>query len=298
MKKLWIIIAALTITNCSFSQDTTAMKYFPLNVGNRWTWYRITLTAPGPGYEVMRIINAGLINSHFYYKYLFNSYLNNGGLYYTTLGFYRIDSLTGNLLQYDSATNVECVLDSLRSQTNDSTRTCGSRWFKCSVGTYPIFSQNPPAKSFGFSNYFESGGGHTYAMNFGKVYAYTIVPSVISTWRLYGCIINGVLSGDTTLYLGVNKISTDVPQSFSLSQNFPNPFNPNTKIKFQIAKLGNAMLTIYDALGREVTTLVNEQLQPGTYEAEWDASNYPSGIYFYKLESTGFSQTKKLVLIK
>ena len=59
-----------------------------------------------------------------------------------------------------------------------------------------------------------------------------------------------------------------------------------------------ATLTVYDILGRQVATLVNEKLSPGTYEVEWNASNYPSGVYFYKLETGNFSQTKKLILIK
>jgi hypothetical protein len=103
--------------------------------------------------------------------------------------------------------------------------------------------------------------------------------------------------------LGITQLSNIIPKSFSLSQNYPNPFNPSTKIKFQITKLGNAKLVIYDALGREVSTLVNEQLQPGIYESELDGSNFPSGVYFYQLtvnseQLTKFTETKKLVLIK
>jgi hypothetical protein len=81
-----------------------------------------------------------------------------------------------------------------------------------------------------------------------------------------------------------------VPKYFSLSQNYPNPFNPTTKIKFdtppQPSPKGREQwvrLLIYDILGREITTLVNQQLKPGTYEVEWDGSNFPSGVYFYKL---------------
>ena len=107
--------------------------------------------------------------------------------------------------------------------------------------------------------------------------------------------------------IGMRNISGEVPKNFYLSQNFPNPFNPGTKIKFQIAKLGNAKLTIYDALGRDIATLVDEQLRPGTYEVEWDASNYPSGVYFYQLQvepsarserSDGYTETKKMMLLK
>jgi len=103
--------------------------------------------------------------------------------------------------------------------------------------------------------------------------------------------------------LSLKNISSLVPKDFSLLQNYPNPFNPTTKIKFDIPVVGNArdrslQLKIYDILGREVATLVNEPLQPGTYSVDWNGSNFASGIYFYSLTSEDFSQTRKMVLIK
>ncbi len=102
--------------------------------------------------------------------------------------------------------------------------------------------------------------------------------------------------------IGITPISGEVPKNFSLSQNYPNPFNPATKIKFDLPE-GNGdkrfvLLKIYDVLGREVSTLVNQQLQPGTYEVNFDAANFESVVYFYKLTSGGFTETKKMVLIK
>jgi len=98
--------------------------------------------------------------------------------------------------------------------------------------------------------------------------------------------------------IGVEPISLTTPNSFRLHQNYPNPFNPKTKIKMEIAKLGNVKLIVYDILGREVTKLVNEKLKPGTYEVEFDGGNYPSGVYFYKLITNNFSEVKKMLLIK
>jgi len=71
-----------------------------------------------------------------------------------------------------------------------------------------------------------------------------------------------------------------------------------TNIKFQIPDLSYVKLIILDILGREVETLVNEQLNPGTYEVGWDASNYPSGVYYYKLAAADYTETKKMILIK
>ncbi|MGA2669688.1 MAG: T9SS type A sorting domain-containing protein [Ignavibacteria bacterium] len=106
--------------------------------------------------------------------------------------------------------------------------------------------------------------------------------------------------------IGVKKISESVPQSYALYQNYPNPFNPATKIKFQIPLSplyergvgGFVTLKIYDLLGRKIATLVNEQLKPGTYEVEWDASIYSSGVYFYKIKTESFNQTQRMVLLK
>jgi hypothetical protein len=98
--------------------------------------------------------------------------------------------------------------------------------------------------------------------------------------------------------IGIKKISSEIPSSFLLSQNYPNPFNPKTIINFQLPMSNYVKLNIYDALGREVATLVNEQLNPGTYEVEWNAGNYPSGTYFYKLQTGSFSETKKMLIVK
>jgi len=96
----------------------------------------------------------------------------------------------------------------------------------------------------------------------------------------------------------VTPIGTTVPQSYSLAQNYPNPFNPVTKINFAIPKQGFVTLKVYDMLGREVTKLVNEVKQAGTYSVDFDATRLSSGVYFYKLEAGGFVDTKRMVLIK
>ena len=98
--------------------------------------------------------------------------------------------------------------------------------------------------------------------------------------------------------VSLKKTNTALPQYFSLSHNYPNPFNPKSNIKFQIAKLSSVKLIVFDVLGREISTLVNEKLTPGTYQVEWDGSNYPSGMYFYKLITENYTETRKMVLVK
>lgn len=92
--------------------------------------------------------------------------------------------------------------------------------------------------------------------------------------------------------------NSSAPLNYKLFNNYPNPFNPSTTIKFELPENAHVMLVIYDVLGREVKTLVNDVLKPGAYEYQWNASEYSSGVYFYKLITPEFSKTKRMVLVK
>ncbi|MEB2328867.1 MAG: T9SS type A sorting domain-containing protein [Ignavibacteriaceae bacterium] len=97
----------------------------------------------------------------------------------------------------------------------------------------------------------------------------------------------------------INNISSEIPEKFDLKQNFPNPFNPETKIRFDITKASNVSLKVYDSMGREIATLINNQTAPvGTNEVTFNASNLSSGVYFYTLSSGDFKMTKKMLLMK
>ncbi len=89
-----------------------------------------------------------------------------------------------------------------------------------------------------------------------------------------------------------------LPLSYSLSQNYPNPFNPNTKIQYSLSKSGNTQIYIYDVLGRKIMKLVDEYKVAGSYEVEFNAEYLSNGIYFYKIVSANYSETKKMVLLK
>ena len=93
-----------------------------------------------------------------------------------------------------------------------------------------------------------------------------------------------------------------MPENYLLSQNYPNPFNPITIIDYHLAESVDVLLTVYNLLGQEVNRLVDQQQQAGAYKVEWDASNFASGIYFYRLQAGppagGFVQTKKMLLLK
>ncbi|MBN8586465.1 MAG: T9SS type A sorting domain-containing protein [Ignavibacteria bacterium] len=114
----------------------------------------------------------------------------------------------------------------------------------------------------------------------------------------FGVRSNGGITRCNYYFSGITQTGNSIPENYSLSQNYPNPFNPVTKIKFSIPVKGNVKLSVFDALGRVVNILVNQNLNYGTYEAEWNASDYPSGVYFYKLETEKYSETKKMALVK
>ncbi|MBI2430337.1 MAG: T9SS type A sorting domain-containing protein [Ignavibacteriales bacterium] len=97
---------------------------------------------------------------------------------------------------------------------------------------------------------------------------------------------------------GVNDQTTSPPFQFVLEQNYPNPFNPSTKIRFAVPGLSFVLLKVYNLLGQEVATLVNEEKRAGSYEVQWNAIGFSSGIYFYKLRSGNFVETKRMLMIK
>lgn len=98
--------------------------------------------------------------------------------------------------------------------------------------------------------------------------------------------------------IGIEPVSSEIPDKFVLYQNYPNPFNPKTIINVKISEYNYTELKIYDILGNEITTLINDKLKPGNYQIEFDGANYPSGVYYYRLISGEFITTKKMVLIK
>src|SRR5205085_6178602 len=103
---------------------------------------------------------------------------------------------------------------------------------------------------------------------------------------------------NTTGVIGIENTGTVNPLKFSLSQNYPNPFNPSTVINYNLPKAGNIKLNIYNSLGESVAELVNSSQSAGTHQIEWNAVNFASGVYFYRLETEDLTSEKKMILIK
>ncbi|NOS86643.1 MAG: T9SS type A sorting domain-containing protein [Ignavibacteria bacterium] len=107
-----------------------------------------------------------------------------------------------------------------------------------------------------------------------------------------------VIGCGPNIFTGLTPINSEIPNNFNLSQNYPNPFNPVTNIKFSMPTGGLVKLVVFDILGREVVTLLNEVKPAGNYLVDFDASALSSGVYFYRLESGSFAETKKMLLVK
>jgi hypothetical protein len=277
--------------------DTSATNYFPLSVGNIYVYQYYAIPLPPSRHKVRITKDTVVAGKRFFYFYPALPGFTNT-LYSNWL---RIDGNTGVVTSLKNGYNCnylvnETSVDSLKSRKNDTLRKCGlsikSICFDTSNTTiFGIATKKKSYREDGIVLY-----ERTYSKYFGisSVYSWEIDGG---TDNLIGCKINGVTYGDTLL-TGVEVLTNEVPSSYSLSQNYPNPFNPTTKIKFDVARLSNVNIIIYDLIGREVQTLVNERLQTGTYETTFDGSQLTSGVYFYKLTTDGFTETKRMVIIK
>ena len=139
-----------------------------------------------------------------------------------------------------------------------------------------------------------SGYTSTYDVDFdenGNLYSQSHYGWTIEKWAYMGTLPTITLSS-------VKDISRGIPESFSLRQNYPNPFNPSTTIEFSMPSSGHVTLTVHNVLGEEVATLVNEFKESGTYQLRFDARNLPSGTYLYTLKANGFTEMKKMMLVR
>ncbi|HWA06279.1 MAG TPA: T9SS type A sorting domain-containing protein [Ignavibacteria bacterium] len=319
MKKYLILFGTLIILQNIFPQSNSIHRFLPLSIGNVWVYqfqYTSTYNGNSSGYQVVKVTSNSIHNSKTYSVTNVSTIFIQGtsvcGIRLFGSGReIRIDSLSGKVYgwefcQEDSA---EYMIDSLFAKLNDSAYACyypGTPIICSDTISQNIFQFTKQSVFFTVTG-IEAGSGWRYVKDFGISEAGYGNPFYYCSSNLKGCVINNILYGDTSTIIGIQPISSDIPEKFSLSQNYPNPFNPATKINFSIPKshlplrgpdTERVILKIFNALGNEMTILVNQQLTPGTYSVEWDASNHPSGLYFYRLTSGNFTETKRMILIK
>ena len=281
------------------------LKFYPLSIGNKWVydtygWWADTVYHSYSGITVREVIGDTVMpNGQFYYK-LFDPTTFN----YPAILCERIDSASGKVYRYDETlglSNNEYLIEDLFAEVGDSIWSSRHQYqdyfpFICvDEGVFNKWGFHTPRKIFTIDDL----TGYTYSLTQGVG-----VDSIYSSFdfgenftTLKGCIIDGIVYGDTTV-VSVEVDTPNLPTEFFLSQNYPNPFNPITTIKYQIPELSNVTLKVYDVLGNEIASPVNEEKPSGSYEVEFNATILSSGIYFYRLQAGSFVETKKMVLMK
>jgi len=166
-----------------------------------------------------------------------------------------------------------------------------------------LFYDSAATFQFGVNSRFFTTGGLTYQFKGwtgSGTGAYTSADSTGLDTIVSIAIGNAILETARwqQIQVGVHNIGTEIPKEFKLYQNYPNPFNPVTNINFDVPRAGLVQIKVYDVLGKEVETLANEVLQPGKYKTSFDANLLASGIYFYRISSTDFSDIKKMIVLK
>jgi photosystem II stability/assembly factor-like uncharacterized protein len=181
----------------------------------------------------------------------------------------------------------------------------GGTWASVTLpGTGTAYSFNGVLNRFWYDRgsqiYWSSDNGANFASQYtgtGTYQAMNLVQdgNIIRGWSVTSA---GGIAAYFELISGVSNNQNQVPDNYVLAQNYPNPFNPSTKISFTLPKAGNVKLAVFDILGREVATLVNEFATAGIHTIDFNASNLSSGVYLYKIQAGDFTDTKKMVLMK
>jgi len=297
------IIFTLTLFFCittypAFPLDTASARFFPLKTGNSWTYSYLRYIIYPHIYEtgkLRREMNKDTVisnNKYFYHPW------------WLGINWLRYDSVNGNLLFRVSSGGCSIysgdkIFDSLASSLGNINYCQHSAVYtrQCiSINNENVFGFQKQVKEFKHDGLTLSY--IKYAQDFGIVYYCTGEPPPCTYYEwLQGCVINGVVYGDTSL-TNVMTVNTSIPDKFYLSQNFPNPFNSVTNLEFGIPKSEFVSLKIYDMLGKEISILINEQKNAGQYIIRFDDSELPSGIYFYTLRTGEFIETKRMILLK
>ena len=306
MKKKYLIFALFTILFVHSTQ-TLAQNWFPMEVGNRWDFIKTTYTHGGNwstdtvSIEIVSETNFGQDKNYFVFS-PFSIFSHK---------YIRLER--DSLYSYNIEDSTECLLLAF-NQDIGSFYSGSCHWDSI------FYSGRTNWNYFGLSDSQQAHIASWYSYEISKKFGFVSSDyggAIFEVWyNVSGCIISGVSYGK--LLVSVEKFEETVNR-YTLFQNYPNPFNPGTNIKFVIPKSSFVNLKVYNVLGKEVATLVNEEKPAASYEVEFEASSLPSGVYFYRLQvyATGhagspsaslpagrqgsgqsFVETKKMILLR
>jgi len=283
----------------SHQPDPELAEYYPLSIGNKWVYSNSFCPFAQPCNHSMYTveITGDTIMSNGLKYYIFKATnKSHEEIYFDR---YNVEDATVRRFSY----NEEYIVEELAAQVGDTLCATLSEIIEDN-NCGRIFTEEINVSLF--NNVFKK---RKYEVRVVPGYEYSLVKGIgfysHDEWgndpggstRLKGCIINGILYGDTSL-TGINDEQENQPTEFSLFQNFPNPFNPATKIRYTIPSKQFVILKVFDLLGREAATLVNEEKPAGEYEIEFNGSSLSSGIYFYQLKAGNSIFTKRMIYLK
>ncbi len=280
--------------------DQISLQLYPLSVGNKWIYDGVFWDqTENYTYEYIRKVDSLVTKPNQLLYFEVEEYEEGSPAH--NIFYERIDSLEGKVYRYDEdsiQSNNEYLIDDLNAFPGD---TIMSYRFPTE---FPYVLQNEsdtsifqtPAHFKIYDSNYLIEYQYTLAQHFGLISVHNYFDFGSDVKILKGAIINGNVYGDTTI-TGTDEAG-EIVNNFSLSQNFPNPFNPLTNMEYKISNREFVMLKVYDILGNEVATLVNEEKPAGSYTIKFDGSKLASGVYFYQLFAGNFTATKKLILIK
>ena len=296
MKKISLIFLVIFIfPSCIYAQSLTKqelLEFYPNNIGNcwsyRWLYYDPINDFYEAGTDKIFISKDTLINNIKYW-----SVEVNYGSYNYEHYFERIDTATGDVLRIDDLHSGETnLVDNVYAGIGDTTSISNNRFLLYCDNIVVLSIRDTIINNFQ-TTIREVLGLPTntklyFARNIG------MLGSGKNYW-IDSASINGIVFSNIT---DVKENYKSITNEFMLYQNYPNPFNPSTTIKYQIPQSGLVTIKVYNLLGKEVKTLVNQYQNTGSHEVKFNAGNLPSGIYFYRLETSRYSKTKKLLLVK
>jgi hypothetical protein len=267
---------------------TKSLDFMPLQIGNSWTYHIYSRSSDifdpsySDYYKKYTIVDTAIVDGNKYYKIdspifvgIRGEYLRIGeenGIFYTdNFPLFDFTAVNGDTLETEYF---------ITFFTGNEIDTC--------------FGEKVIVKKY--TDYSLTSGNWKFAQGIGMIDRYFTFDFGYGTETLVGAVIDGKVYGDTTVVSVKNEIN--IPNQFDLSQNYPNPFNPSTMIEYSVPSNRHVNLKVFDILGREVATLVNEQKSAGSYQVNFNAENIPSGVYIYKLSSGNYTTSRKMLMIK
>jgi hypothetical protein len=279
------------------------LDFYPLAVGNRWVYdYTILDWNMNGSQDIFfrEVVSEKVKQNGKNYFEILEKYINSG---VTDTVYERIDSLEGKVYRFEEfCPNQEQLIEDLVMEVNDSS--FASRFEYCIEHAPTELSSEQNYNQWGLyglnRNYLASSlltADYNLYSQIGLVNINLSDDNYFKTYVIKGMLKDGIVYGDTTL-TDVDDQINGIPTTYMLDQNFPNPFNPSTKITYEIPVQSNVLLRVYDIIGNEVATLVHEPKPAGIYHILFDATSLSSGVYFYRMQAGDYIETKKMIYLK